>query len=136
MVLMHHIPFFWGRSTCRELIRCFLTPGSSLLIHAEISVSYSHTAFHALRIFFLWRRYRQIKLFSPLGTGKKVRGWGGGPGAEGGWVTMFSACPMGWVMLFLALVRGWVIIFQALDIEILHKCFEVLSCLTRRLQVL
>ena len=36
-----------------------------------------------------------------LGTGQKVQGGGGGwAGAEGEWVTMFSALPMGWVMLF------------------------------------
>ena len=30
------------------------------------------------------------------GLVKKYRGGGGWAGAEGGWVTMFSALPMGW----------------------------------------
>ena len=37
--------------------------------------------------------------FSTLRDWSKSTG-GGWAGAEGGWVTMFSALPMGWVMLF------------------------------------
>ena len=37
---------------------------------------------------------------TPFRDWSKSTGGGGGGKAEGGWVSMFSACPVGWVMLF------------------------------------
>ena len=44
--------------------------------------------------------YREFRWKILRDWSKSTGGGGGWAGAEGGWVTMFSALPMGWVMLF------------------------------------